>query len=128
MCSTVFSTWYKSLFLEQAQGALAYGFSFILFFAFIMLVPFRTYLLITRNKPRGSTEDANFAFDEEGNKVRMTDELYNEKVQALLDEDNVHYNPWAALFDGYQRLGGVHCPRHDHQGAGVHCRFIPWRS
>ena len=53
VCSTVFSTWYKSLFLEQDQGALAYGFSFILFFAFIMLVPFRTYLLITRNKPRG---------------------------------------------------------------------------
>ena len=46
---------------------------------------------------------ADYAFDFEGNRVKFTDGMYNDKVQLMQDKKSKAYNPWAALFQGNKR-------------------------
>jgi len=62
-----------------------------------------TWRLIYQNKPRGSTEHSDYAFDFEGNKVKFTNEMYNVRVKEMLDNKSTSYNPWSQLFAGYTR-------------------------
>ena len=109
VCRTVFQTWYVNFYGRQEEdeaGELSetwYISSFVLFFLFIIPVPYRTFRLIAENKPRGSTEDPEYTFDEEGHRVKLTDAVFEKMTNELMDTTSPSYNPWAGLFQGYER-------------------------
>ena len=98
VCRTVFNTWYDTLYMGVVPSTFTWFASFFIFMFFVLPVPGVTYKLIEQNKPRGSTEDPDYTFDLEGNKVKMTEDVYLTKVKALMDKESTSYNPWAGLF------------------------------
>lgn len=72
--------------------------------ALILLVtvalPVYTAYLITYNKPRGSPEDAEKRYDEHGDLVDYTDDMYNDDVLKTPDQQAC---PYQFLYKGYER-------------------------
>ena len=44
-----------------------------------------------------------YTYDFEGNRVKFTDDMYNERVRKMQDKTSTAYNPWSALFQGNKR-------------------------
>ena len=65
---------------------------------YIICVPLATWRIIYQNKPRGSSEDANYRFDAEGNKVKFTEEMYQETLKRMKDSKDKEYNPWVYIY------------------------------
>ena len=53
---------------------------------YIICVPLATWRIISQNKPRGSSEDADYTFDMEGNKVKFTEEMYQVAMKRMKDK------------------------------------------
>jgi len=74
----------------------------VVFILYSICFPLACLSLIKRNVPRGSTEDPNFRFNEDGVKVPYSDELYRRDLETDPRQQN---NPFLALYDGYERQG-----------------------
>jgi hypothetical protein len=56
--------------------------SSIVFVIYTIAFPLMCWKLVKDNVPRGSTEDPNFRYDQDGNKVRYTDAMYRKDLEA----------------------------------------------
>ena len=65
---------------------------------YIICVPLATWRIISQNKPRGSSEDADYTFDMEGNKVKFTEEMYQVAMKRMKDKKDKTYNPWVYIY------------------------------
>ena len=74
----------------------------IIFVILTICFPMCAMQLITKNAPRGSTEDPDYRFDEDGTRVPYSLEMYR---KDLATDPRYKNSPFLPLFDGYERKG-----------------------
>lgn len=82
-------------YYDAARGA-----AVLLILLVTVALPLYTAFLITRNKPRGSPEDPEKRYDEFGDLVDYTDDMYNDDVLKTPDQQAC---PYQFLYKGYER-------------------------
>lgn len=74
----------------------------LIFVFFSIGFPAGALALIRRNTPRGSTEDPHYRYNDDGERVPYTDDLYRKDLQT---DPRQLANPYMTLYDGFERKG-----------------------
>lgn len=74
----------------------------IVFAFFSIGFPVGALMLIKRNTPRGSTEDPNYRYNDDGERVPYTDDLYRRDLET---DPRQLANPYVSLYEGFERKG-----------------------